>query len=40
MYVDCRCMVMWSNIICNAGRSLSVWGPSWSEELQEDNWGQ
>lgn len=34
---DCRCVVMWGNLICHVGWFLSIWGPRWSQELPSDN---
>lgn len=36
---DCRCLVMWSNLVCDAGGIISFWRSRQSKGFPEDNSG-
>lgn len=36
---DSRCVVLWSDSLCDACWCLPLWGPWWPQEFQKDHWG-
>lgn len=36
--IDFRCLVLWSDTVCDVGGCISIWGSWRSKKLPQDNW--